>query len=113
MCFIQLDIPWPWAAPEVLESCGRVFNLKSDIWGFGVTSWEIFSLGQVPWAHVEGEKDLLALLNRGNVLPRPEYCSSNELYEILQSCWKLKADERVSSEKLALQLQNIYDVSSS
>lgn len=32
----------PWVAPECLQEAGTL-NLEADKWGFGATTWEVFS----------------------------------------------------------------------
>ena len=44
---IKLELPWKWVAPEA--AILRRFNQASDVWAFGITLWEIFTFGGMPY----------------------------------------------------------------
>lgn len=67
----QEPLPWKWMAPESLTS--NQFSEKSDVWSFGVTLWEIYSLGDVPYPGLSWEQDFPLRLQRGFRLPQPKY----------------------------------------
>ena len=43
----KLELPWKWVAPEAAYH--RSFNQASDVWAYGITLWEIFTFGAMPY----------------------------------------------------------------
>ena len=43
----KLELPWKWVAPEAAYH--RSFNQASDVWAYGITLWEVFTFGAMPY----------------------------------------------------------------
>jgi len=65
-------LPWRWMALECLTQFS--FSTASDVWAFGVTGWEIFSFGNVPFANQNWNEEFVEQLQKGLRLPKPEFC---------------------------------------
>ncbi|CAI8054131.1 Tyrosine kinase receptor Cad96Ca [Geodia barretti] len=56
---------------------------------FGVTMWEIFTCGNVPYNGIHA-MGILHELERGAVLEIPDNkACSDDIYQVMSSCWKL------------------------
>ena len=60
-------------APESLKSLE--FSTASDVWSFGLTMWEIFTQGAVPFADLQSSQELFQFVCNGNFLPCPTYAT--------------------------------------
>ncbi|XP_055592392.1 tyrosine-protein kinase Shark isoform X2 [Uranotaenia lowii] len=83
---------WPikWYAPESFNY--GTFSHASDVWSFGVTMWEMFSLGAPPYHDMKGV-DVIKLIENNQRLAQPDLCP-DKVFEIMKSCWNYNPKAR-------------------
>ncbi|CAF1088566.1 unnamed protein product [Adineta steineri] len=71
-----------WTAPEVLFL--SQYSSRSDVWSYGITLWEIYSLGERPFGNMTNDALQIVLKNPSEILsrylPKPRHCGSDETY---------------------------------
>ncbi|CAL8121113.1 unnamed protein product [Orchesella dallaii] len=82
----QEPLPWKWMAVESLKR--NEFSTKSDVWSYGVTLWEIFSNGDIPYSGRSWDVTFATQLETGLRLASPSRASS-DMYDVMKSCWEL------------------------
>lgn len=88
--------PIKWTAIEA-AMYGK-FTIKSDVWAFGILLVELVTYGGNPYPGMSNS-EVLAQLERGFRHQQPNQCP-DDLYEVMQSCWKKKPDERPTFDHL-------------
>lgn len=96
---------WPvkWYALECIYY--RKFTHKSDVWSFGVCSWEIFSYGAKPYGKWKGQQ-VVNFLEQGQRLPIPPNCRQ-EVYGLLMRCWSQDPNDRPTFRMIVEELQRL------
>lgn len=100
----ETPLPFKWLALESLSD--QVFSTYSDIWAFGVTMWEFFSLAQTPYPGIDPNRDLYLKLLNGYRMEKPKY-SNQKIYDIMLSCWNQKPETRPVFADLEKQLGSL------
>ena len=79
--------PLRWMSPDAIK--GK-FSGKSDCWAYGVTCWEIFSVGEMPYwtegCYLEKPEEVMSHIFSKEVLSRPAHCP-DDVYGHMKSCW--------------------------
>lgn len=98
-------LPIRWMAPESYTD--GTWDMKSDVWMFGVMLWgmsldcsvilmtlltEIFTWAALPWAELD-DKAVIPALQRRRKLEHPGEMCPDVVYETMLGCWKLGEDE--------------------
>jgi len=100
------EVPVKWCSPEVLKF--SKYTEASDVWSYGVTSWEIFEYGKPPWSQYSNKEVLEAVNLRNEKLAKPVSCP-DLFYALLLKCWAKEPEDRPNFEKVFEQGQEIYN----
>ncbi|XP_019866136.2 vascular endothelial growth factor receptor 1 isoform X3 [Aethina tumida] len=90
-------LPIKWMAIESIRD--KIFSTQSDVWSFGITCWEIFSLGRNPYPGFNIDNEFLQKLLSGYRMEQPEYSPRN-MYKIMYDCWMSKPTDRPTFSQL-------------
>jgi serine/threonine protein kinase len=120
-CFVMHSAnslpPVKWAAIECLTH--REYSHKSDIWSFGVTLWEMFSLGRNPtlagcedfftcYERISQDcEDWLVRLAEGLRLPRTPCCPEFLYSRVMLRCWEREPAARPSVRQLKEEMKQV------
>ena len=99
-------LPIRWMATE---SYYGKFSQKTDVWSFGVTMWELFTLAnEQPYSEMT-DRELIRDAIKGfkrQLLPKPNECPDS-VYQIMMQCWSAQPEQRSTFAKLHDQLFSI------
>eukprot|EP00053_Salpingoeca_punica_P002011 m.35814 g.35814 ORF g.35814 m.35814 type:complete len:258 (-) comp11337_c0_seq2:479-1252(-) len=89
-CNPLLDkLPWKWTDPSIINS--KAYSTSTDLWSFGVLTWEVFTLGAVPYGPLDGD-ELIAQVAGGLRLSKPVLCPAYIFVNVMRACWMRPAD---------------------
>jgi serine/threonine protein kinase len=87
------------------------FTVMSDIWSFGVTCWEIFTLARaLPYVEME-DKEVIknAIHPDGPLLLECPDCCDHATFQLMTTCWSLTPKKRPSFTILCSQLRSLAE----
>ena len=82
----KLILPIRWMA---YESFYGKFSVKSDVWAFGITMWEIYTLARYEPYHEFSDEELIADAMKGDRRQRPAWPAivPDAIYDVMLRCW--------------------------
>jgi serine/threonine protein kinase len=92
-----MKLPILYQAPESMTA--KIFSSKSDCWAFGITCWEIITLGGRPYGRVKYQ-DIKKHVMEGGRCPKPRAFSKQSggtrsiFWDIMAKCWEPQPKDR-------------------
>jgi serine/threonine protein kinase len=98
------QVPVRWMSPETLKR-NPEYSSKSDVWAFGILTWEVFSYGEKPWPDWENKK-IATFIRRGQMMPMPGY-TPTQMKSLVSKMWALKPSERPDFAEILKEINKI------
>uniref|UniRef100_G3NTH9 receptor protein-tyrosine kinase n=1 Tax=Gasterosteus aculeatus aculeatus TaxID=481459 RepID=G3NTH9_GASAC len=83
-------IPVRWTAPEAIAY--RKFTSASDVWSYGIVTWEVMSFGERPYWDMSNQ-DVINAIEQDFRLPAPMDCPV-VLHQLMLDCWQKDRNAR-------------------
>ena len=97
-------IPIRWMAPETLRYTHNLkFSVASDVWAYGITIWEIYTLGELPFFQFNDE-DIRYQILKCTTPDIPSTCPV-VMKNIMENCWKFQPSERCSFNEIVSSIE--------
>ncbi|KAJ3486030.1 hypothetical protein NLI96_g4520 [Meripilus lineatus] len=94
-------------APEQLSK--NNFNMKTDIYSFGMTMYEIFA-GVAPFSHIPGQEIFGLVIDRRCRPDRPTPSDTNgltdDLWQLIELCWSHDPKKRPTGSEVVMGIEN-------
>jgi len=87
-----LKLAIKWLPPESLKK--RCFSQASDIWAFGITCWELYAYGKMPYDGLNNDETQKMVL-KGEIMDRPKACPP-DAWELIAATMKFAPGDRSS-----------------
>ena len=75
----------------------NIFSHKTDVWSFGVTLWELFTLGEDPYGDMNLHS-LVKMLQDGDRLPDYQLLAPHNINLFIKQCWEKESSDRPTFE---------------
>ena len=95
-------LPLRWTSIEAIKH--QRFSEKSDVWAFGVTCFEIFTDGQLPYREWMNWYVMEMVCEREYKLPRPPRCPADFYERALRPCLETRPEDRPTFAELVIQV---------
>ena len=97
-------VPLRWTAPEAVFY--NKYSEKSDVWSFGMTMYEIWSLGDKPWGLYTSNEEIVGGMSQGKKLSPPTGCP-RDVYRVMVETWRADASVRPTFSDAQVMLTDI------
>jgi len=100
------QIPIRWTAPEALEHLE--YYTATDVWGYGIMMWEVFSGGKLPYAGFNNSQVRHEVVHNNCRLMKPDECP-DDVFACLKSCWEFKKEDRPTMADIEQTMSTLND----
>lgn len=84
------QVPIRWMSPEAIKY-GR-YTKESDVWGYGVLMWEVYTDGCFPYGGCSNE-EVQTMVTEGRKLHVPTHCTE-DVSVLMQAMWESEPTQR-------------------